>query len=100
PGEAVSRMVPRSLMIPPGIPDFATRARTLTAGPTKVEGRAWSGFGTIERVELSADGGASWSDARLGEQPAPGAWPSWEGDWGAREPGVHELCSRATDSAG
>ena len=32
-GEPVSRMVPRSLMIPPGIPDFATRARTLDPGP-------------------------------------------------------------------
>ena len=36
PGEPVSRMLPRSLMVPPGIPDFATReriARARSAGP-------------------------------------------------------------------
>ena len=32
-GEPVSRMLPRSLMVPPGIPDFATRERTLEPGP-------------------------------------------------------------------
>ena len=30
-GEPVSRMVPRSLMVPPGIPDFATRERDARA---------------------------------------------------------------------
>ena len=42
-GEPVTRMLPRSLMIPPGIPDFATRERTLEPGPCTVRGRAWSG---------------------------------------------------------
>ena len=57
-GEPVSRMQPRSLIVPPGIPDFATRARTLAPGPCTVRGRAWSGFGSVERVEVSSDGGA------------------------------------------
>ena len=68
PGEAVTRVLPRSLMIPPGIPDFTTRDRVLERGPCTVRGRAWSGFGPIERVEVSVDGGASWSEARLGSQ--------------------------------
>ena len=100
PGEPVSRMVPRSLMIPPGIPDFATRARTLEAGATTISGRAWSGFGPVERVEVSTDGGATWDDARLGAQPSRWAWRAWDFDWEASEPGVHELCCRATDSEG
>jgi sulfane dehydrogenase subunit SoxC len=99
-GEPVSRMLPRSLMVPPGIPDFATRERTLEPGPHTVTGRAWSGFGPVERVEVSADGGASWSDARLGRQPSRWAWRPWEWDWDPREPGRYELCCRATDSAG
>lgn len=99
-GEPVSRMLPRSLMVPPGIPDFATRERRLTLGPCTLRGRAWSGFGPVERVEASADGGASWSDARLGSQPSRWAWRSWEWDWEPREPGAYELCCRATDSAG
>jgi sulfane dehydrogenase subunit SoxC len=99
-GEPVSRMLPRSLMIPPGIPDFATRERTLAPGRCMLRGRAWSGYGPIERVEVSTDGGAGWHDARLGGQPSRWAWCAWDWDWDAREPGVHELCSRATDSAG
>jgi sulfane dehydrogenase subunit SoxC len=99
-GEPVMRMVPRSLMIPPGIPDFATRERRLGIGPCTVRGRAWSGFGVIERVEVSADAGATWTDARLGHQASRWAWCSWEWQWDIRAPGVYELCCRATDSAG
>jgi hypothetical protein len=99
-GVPVVRMQPRSLMVPPGIPDFATRERTIDPGPTTVRGRAWSGLGTIERVEVSADGGADWSDARLGAQPSRWAWRSWEWDWEPGEPGAYELCCRATDSVG
>jgi DMSO/TMAO reductase YedYZ molybdopterin-dependent catalytic subunit len=100
PGEPLSRMLPRSLMVPPGIPDFATRERRLAPGPCTVRGRAWSGLGGVERVEVSADGGATWSPARLGPQPSRWAWRGWEWDWSPREPGAHELCCRATDSAG
>jgi DMSO/TMAO reductase YedYZ molybdopterin-dependent catalytic subunit len=99
-GEPLSRMLPRSLMVPPGVPDFATRARTLEAGPCAVRGRAWSGFGPVERVEVSADGGATWSDARLGPQPSKWAWRAWDWDWEPRDAGDYELCCRATDSAG
>jgi DMSO/TMAO reductase YedYZ molybdopterin-dependent catalytic subunit len=99
-GEPVSRMLPRSLMIPPGIPDFATRERRLEPGPCTVRGRAWSGLGSVERVEVSADGGTSWSDARLGLPASEWAWSAWEWEWEPRRPGVHELCCRATDSAG
>ena len=99
-GEPVSRMLPRSLMIPPGIPDFATRARTLEAGMCILRGRAWSGYGPIERVEVSIDGGVSWDDARLGAHISTWAWRAWEWDWNARKPGSYELCCRATDGAG
>jgi DMSO/TMAO reductase YedYZ molybdopterin-dependent catalytic subunit len=46
-GEAVTRVRPRSLMIPPGIPEFLTRSRVLDAGTHEVRGRAWSGLGAI-----------------------------------------------------
>jgi sulfane dehydrogenase subunit SoxC len=99
-GRPVERIVPRSLMIPPGIPEFATRDRRVEPGPCTVRGRAWSGYGPIERVALSVDGGASWSDARLGSQPSRWSWVSWECDWDASEPGSYELCCRATDTEG
>ena len=100
PGEPVSRMLPRSLMIPPGIPDFATRDRLLEVGPCSLRGRAWSGFGPIERVDVSVDGGRSWSAARLAAQATEWSWVSWQFDWQLTEPGVHEVCCRAVDAAG
>jgi hypothetical protein len=63
PGTPVTRKHPHALMIPPGIPDFLSRKRQVEAGRITIEGRAWSGFGPIERVEFSADGGGTWYDA-------------------------------------
>ena len=98
-GEPLSRMRPRSLLIPPGIPDSQPRERRLAPGPVTVRGRAWSGVAEIARVEVSADGGASWSDARLAPAASPWAWRAWEWDWDA-PPGEHELCCRATRRRG
>ena len=99
-GTPVTRIMPRSLTIPPGIPDFFTRERYLDAGPCLLEGRAWSGWGPIERVEVSVDGGAGWQDAELGEQLGVRAWRGWSYAWEDPPPGSHEICSRATDAAG
>jgi DMSO/TMAO reductase YedYZ molybdopterin-dependent catalytic subunit len=99
PGTPVTRIMPRALMAPPGIPDFMSRRRHLEAGPCTLEGRAWSGWGPIESVEVSVDGGATWAPAELGEEPPPGAWRGWAFAWDA-QPGEHELCARAGDAAG
>jgi DMSO/TMAO reductase YedYZ molybdopterin-dependent catalytic subunit len=99
PGEPVTRMAPRALMVPPGVPDFMTRRRFVALGPCRLEGRAWSGWGEISRVEVSDDG-QSWRDAELGDAPGPHAWRAWSFDWTPPEPGDYELSCRATDSAG
>jgi sulfane dehydrogenase subunit SoxC len=98
-GIDVTRIFPRSLMIPPGFPEFFTRTRIVDAGRIELAGRAWSGWGRIVRVEVSTDGGTSWQDATLGEQPTPTEWVPWRVAWEA-EPGAHELVVRATDDAG
>jgi DMSO/TMAO reductase YedYZ molybdopterin-dependent catalytic subunit len=99
PGEPVTRMLPRSLMVPPGVPDFMTRVRHAEPGEHLIEGRAWSGLAPIERVEVSADGGTGWEEAELGERLGDAAWVGWSHRWRA-SPGDYELCSRATDAAG
>jgi sulfane dehydrogenase subunit SoxC len=99
PGRPVTRMLPRSLMVPPGIPDFVSRSRRLETGPCLLEGRAWSGRGPVERVEVSVDGGTTWGDADLGEPVSDFAWRGWTYEWQA-EPGEHELSCRASDAAG
>jgi sulfane dehydrogenase subunit SoxC len=99
PGEPVTRMLPRSLMVPPGVPEFMTRERQLEPGPVTLTGRAWSGHGPIERVEVSTDGGSTFDAAVLEAPLAPNAWRGWSFDWNAT-PGEHVLSSRATDAAG
>jgi sulfane dehydrogenase subunit SoxC len=98
PGEPVTRMLPRSLMIPPGVPDFLTRERRLEPGLVTLSGRAWSGR-PIEAVEVSTDGGASFAPALLEEPVGDSAWRGWRFEWDAPE-GEHVVCSRATDTAG
>ena len=98
-GEPVTRMLPRSLTVPPGVPDFLTRERHLQRGPVTLEGRAWSGHGPVERVEVSTDGGLGFADAQLGEPLGDAAWVGWRFDWDA-PPGAHVISSRATDAAG
>jgi DMSO/TMAO reductase YedYZ molybdopterin-dependent catalytic subunit len=100
-GAPLSRMLPRALMVPPGIPDFLSRRRTVTTGPCRLEGRAWSGHAPIGAVEVSTDAGGSWSAAELdAPPPSPWAWRGWHFLWEARSPGDHELSCRARDEAG
>ena len=99
PGEAVNVIRARALMIPPGIPDFMTRDRLIDAGPVSLSGKAWGGRGGISRVEVSVDGGASWSEAQLGEPASPYAWRTWTFAWNAT-PGAHVLHVRASDTQG
>ena len=96
-GRPVTRMLPRSLMVPPGIPDYPDRTRFVEAGPYLLEGRAWSGWAPIVKVEVSVDGGQSWGEASLGPPASEFAWRGWTYEWQA-EPGERELCCRASDA--
>ncbi len=100
PGSPVTRKKPRAVMAPPGIPEYLSRARHVRAGVTRVQGRAWSGFGAVRRVEFSADGGRTWADAGLQQPVAKHGWSTWSCQWDASRPGDYELCVRATDVAG
>ena len=67
----------------------------------RVRGAAWSGTGEIKKVELSADGGSTWSDTELIGDSKPNAWRLWEFDWKTQaQPGKAMLVARATDSGG
>jgi sulfane dehydrogenase subunit SoxC len=99
-GQPVTRMNPRALIVPPGIPEFLTRRRSVQTGRHVLRGRAWSGWAAIERAEVSTDGGASWADAELGEAMSPFSWVPFTFEWDATEPGGFELCCRATDAKG
>ena len=99
PGEALTRIEPRALIAPPGFPDFMTRTRVQRPGPVVVEGRAWSGWAPISSVEVSTDGGSTWSPAAVEPAPEPYAWARWTWRWDAT-PGTYVLSARATDASG
>jgi DMSO/TMAO reductase YedYZ molybdopterin-dependent catalytic subunit len=99
PGEPVTYIQVRALMMPPGIPDFMTRTRLLDAGPVRLLGRAWAGRLGVSRVEVSIDGGSTWSEAHLGVPVSPWAWRMWSWAWEARS-GRYTVCVRATDTEG
>ena len=99
-GEPVTVMRVRSLMIPPGVPDFFTRTRVVDRGLVELRGRAWSGDSKVTQVEVSTDGGNSWADAKLETPQGPHSWHSWRFMWTASSSGQFELCCRAHDAAG
>ena len=99
PGEPVTFIQPRALMAPPGIPDFLTRTRLLEAGRVTLSGRAWAGREQVTGVEVSTDGGATWSEAVLEKPVGTFAWRGWSCDWDAK-PGSYVLSVRASCATG
>ncbi|HZZ10188.1 MAG TPA: sulfite dehydrogenase [Paraburkholderia sp.] len=72
----------------------------LTAhGYYAITGLAWSGRGTIRKVEVSTDGGATWRAARLVGAVQDRALTRFEADW-HWDGGTAAILSRATDSTG
>jgi sulfite oxidase len=72
---------------------------TVAAGLVEVRGYAFAGGERhVVRVDVSADGGATWAQAELLEDLGPWAWRFWR-IVVALEPGEHELVARAWDSS-
>ncbi|WP_245626899.1 sulfite oxidase [Aestuariivita boseongensis] len=67
---------------------------------TEVRGHAWVGDRTVERLQVSTDFGATWSDAELDAPVNPGAWQNWRANVSFPMAGYYEIWARATDSAG
>ncbi len=100
PGEPVTRIGPRALVIPPGFPDFMSRTRIVAAGAILLAGRAWSGRAPVEWVEVSTDGGRSWARAELAPAGAHRwAWRRWTHPWRVA-PGRYTLTARAGTADG
>lgn len=72
----------------------------LRAGQSAATGYAFAGGGReIERVEVSADGGARWEAAHLVGEAHPWAWRFWEASL-RLDPGRRQIAVRAEDSTG
>src|SRR3954469_15867473 len=72
---------------------------TVAAGPVEVRGYAFAGGERhVARVDVSLDGGASWSQAELLEDLGRWAWRQWRITVDLA-PGEHEILVRAWDSS-
>jgi sulfite oxidase len=72
----------------------------LKSGAHTIQGVAWAGEADITKVEISADGGASWNAAQLGKDQAKYAWRLWTFNWKPAKSGDYVILSRASDSQG
>jgi DMSO/TMAO reductase YedYZ molybdopterin-dependent catalytic subunit len=68
--------------------------------PVTVTGAAWCGDAEIAAVDLSFDGGRSWTPARLADDRAPFAWRLWSYEWKPDRVGQYEIIARARDERG
>jgi sulfite oxidase len=72
---------------------------TVAVGPVEVRGYAFAGGERhVARVDVSIDGGASWSQAELLEDLGQWAWRHWRTTVDLA-PGEHEILVRAWDSS-
>ena len=79
---------------------YPQAGESLVEGPIRIGGYAIAGTEDhIERVELSADEGATWTQATLLEPSPPWTWRFWEATL-TLPAGTYKMAVRAWDSAG
>ena len=72
----------------------------LGVGTNRLFGVAWAGPHTVDRVEVSTNGGQSWNNAELLGPEASYSWTLWEYLWDVAEAGEYTLLVRARSSDG
>ncbi len=101
-GDAPPRLMPLTAIQPKAIVIVPTPGAVVAAGrPLAVVGRAWAGEAAVAKVEVSTDGGRTWSAAHLEEPVQPFAWTAWKWTWNVPPtPGPATLLARCTDARG
>jgi DMSO/TMAO reductase YedYZ molybdopterin-dependent catalytic subunit len=69
-------------------------------GTTTIAGIAFAGDRGISKVEISDDGGKTWTPANVKSPLGPFTWVLWHREWSFTQPGRHRLLVRATDGLG
>jgi len=91
----INRMAVHSIFVRPEPGD------QLHAGQRyELVGVANDGGSGIRRVEVSKDGGQSWSDATLGPDLGKFSWRGWRAEWTPPAKGTYRLMVRATTDSG
>lgn len=80
--------------------DVPTRVVRWSGGPVRIAGVAFAGARGIRTVEVSADQGRTWGEARLGREVNAFTWRRWYYDWTPAAAGEAKLMVRAVDGKG
>ena len=90
----LTRMKVKSIITSPSI------GKAVSGASYTVSGAAWAGEDEVEQIEISTDGGETWSNARITVPRNGYSWTRWEYDWRIPGPGSYVLMSRATNDKG
>ncbi len=93
-GEVVTDIKVKSIITKP------LQGEGLKMVDTLIMGMAYAGSRAIKSVEVSFDGGHSWSDAQLFGPNLKYAWRQWQYQWRPISEGQYTILSRATDELG
>jgi DMSO/TMAO reductase YedYZ molybdopterin-dependent catalytic subunit len=91
----INRMVPRSF-----ITNLGAGAKLKARSNATVRGLAMGGDCGVAKVEVSADGGQSWSDAKLGRDEGPYSFRQWTAKVAIPQAGNATLAVRCTNTKG
>jgi len=91
----ITKMPLRSMF---ALPETGTR---MEAGREhEIAGVAFDSGSGIAKVEVSTDGGKTWSDAKIGQDLGKYSWRVWKHPWRPSGSGSYTLMARATSNAG
>lgn len=91
-------LLPITAMEPKAILSRPTLSENIPAGkPYRLFGAAWAGENAVKKVEVSLDGGKSWTNAKLLGEPKPIQWVLWEYAWENPSRGEASILVKATD---
>jgi DMSO/TMAO reductase YedYZ molybdopterin-dependent catalytic subunit len=82
------------------ITDPVEGADIKSAGPVTIGGIAWDGGYGINKVEVSSDGGTTWSAATLGEDLGRFAFRTFSYKFSPKAPGKQTVMARASNKIG
>jgi DMSO/TMAO reductase YedYZ molybdopterin-dependent catalytic subunit len=91
----VTAVQPKAVIVRPGLSDAVAVGKEI-----QVSGKAWAGEKKVAKVEFSADGGKTWTVAKLGGEEQDFCWRDWSIAWKPAEKGPARLVARCTDAAG
>jgi sulfite oxidase len=99
PGELPATSLPVEAMRVKSLITSPLEGEGVRAGSVVVRGVAWTGEGTVDRVEVGLRRDGSWVPATLLDPAAAGTWRRWTARV-TTTPGAATLRARATDSTG